>query len=282
MSEWADRIQAQIKELREAVEGLHEENRRAGIVKRDEAAARRSLDRGNRFTASVPGLLFDTVGSAAAAQAASQPLDAELTALAGLASAADKVPYFTGSGTAALADFTSAGRALVDDASAAAQRATLGITTAPTNLVTNLTQVLSTATTSEEDLMTYTLPGGTLAATKDRVEIVAWGAFGAAARTKEIKLYFGSTVLFDTAAVLLASSDWQIRATVYRTGAATQIAVAAFDGDTTLVTTTSLRTAPGETLSGDVVIKITSTVGAGATAGDTRQTGFLVNYGTGA
>ena len=64
--------------------------------------------------------------------------DTELYALSQVTSAADKGIQFTGSGTAATYDLTTAGKALLDDADAATQRLTLGLGSVATHSLSSV------------------------------------------------------------------------------------------------------------------------------------------------
>jgi len=89
-----------------------------------------------------------------------QGYDAELAALAGLASAADKLAYFTGSGTASLTDLTSYGRNLIASANAAVARTTLGLGTIAVQNASNVS-ITGGSITNLTTFDGVTIDGGT-------------------------------------------------------------------------------------------------------------------------
>ena len=79
---------------------------------------------GTQGATGATGATGSTGATGATGSASSDP---ELSAIAGLTSAAGKMIEFTGSGSAQVIDVTTAGKALMDDANASAQRTTMGV-----------------------------------------------------------------------------------------------------------------------------------------------------------
>ena len=87
-----------------------------------------------------------------------QPLDATLTALAGVTTAADKLIYATGSDAFATCVLTTQARSLLDDTTAAAQRTTLGIETVVVSPLAADTPYTGTSSAYTIILATITIP----------------------------------------------------------------------------------------------------------------------------
>lgn len=122
----------------------------------------------------------------------------------------------------------------------------------------------------EDNLITYSVPAAQMSVNKDSIEFDCAGTFAATVNSKTLKVYFGSTAIFNSSSLVLNGIAWRVHGRVVRTGAATQKAtVEATIGGTLLSavnSTVTQYTTPAETLSGAVTFKCTGSDDGGVPA----------------
>lgn len=126
--------------------------------------------------------------------------------------------------------------------------------------------------TGEDDLYSDTIAAAQLANNGEKLEAEYGGIFvSSATATREIKIYFGGTLIFDTGALTLSlSSVWTAYVTIIRVSASVVRCMVSFTTEgAALAAYTSYTEVAGLTLANTQVLKITSeAAGVGAATND--------------
>lgn len=222
------------------------------------ALATTSFGRGLLILADAAALrTAGSVYSIAQVDAGFQPLDSDLTSIAALST-------------------TSYGRSLLTLANSAALLAALKV---PIPLF-EFNADVGNSTTTETDIFTSTLAAGQLANNKEKIETEYAGVFvSSATATRQLKVYFGGTVIFDSGALTLSlSAAWVIYVTVIRVSSSVvRTSVSMTTEGAALASYTQYAEVTGLTLANNQVMKITGqAAGVGAASGDiTGKLGWI-------
>ena len=127
----------------------------------------------------------------------------------------------------------------------------------------------------EDDLITYSLPANSMDANNRAVRIHAWGTLANNANAKTVKMYFGATAILTLAMPTNVAMNWEINATVVRTGASTQDAIASMINPGTPPVVDREITTPAEDTTGAITIKCT---GEATANDDIVQEGMVTEF----
>lgn len=133
-----------------------------------------------------------------------------------------------------------------------------GTVLAPRMVLTVNSTPVGNVGTGEDNLITYSVPANMLLVNGQYLRFEMAGTFAASANNKRVRVYFGSTLLFDTGALAItAAGDWIVRGTILRTGAATQRCMTEFISNEAAMLASCDYVDATETLSGALTLKAT-------------------------
>lgn len=128
---------------------------------------------------------------------------------------------------------------------------------------------------TETDLVSFAVGASVLGASFETIEAFAWGSFAANANNKQIKVYFGSTTLYDSTAQAVNSGDYMLNIRGIRTGASTSKWVVTLQSESALYTNTVQVTTASDSLSSSNNLRIT---GTGTSNNDITCEAYYINW----
>lgn len=127
----------------------------------------------------------------------------------------------------------------------------------------------------ETTLSNYLIKANTLNENGSFLDVVAWGDYAANGNNKQIRLKFGTTILYDTGVIAANSGSWLIKSNIVRINSASEQIISSILSSNILVLPNINATTPGEDTGIDNLLYIT---GTGIANNDIVQKGFIIKW----
>jgi len=112
----------------------------------------------------------------------------------------------------------------------------------------NVAGVGTGANTTEDTLMSYSLPAGTLAAANQGIRVTAWGTGVNTANVTTLRCYFGSTVVVSKVLTASQANTWRAVFEVFGVGASDQTAIGTIENGGTATSIANAEAEPTESV----------------------------------